>query len=84
LAQRVFFWDKATRRLNQLGLSRGGKKRIEAAIAETLPKPTKRELARHKRDQRALWDGSFVSGMRDKLRAKRKSSMRHRSETARQ
>jgi hypothetical protein len=52
--QRCWWWDALNKRLHQLGsrISQEDRRRIEAAIAKKVPRPTKKQHDRYVRDVR--------------------------------
>jgi hypothetical protein len=54
--QRCWFWDEATQRLDRVGdrMSSQDRKRIEAAVAQKVPRPTKAQYERCRRERDEL------------------------------
>jgi hypothetical protein len=53
--QRCWFWDGVLEQLDRLGMSSENRKRIEAAVATKVPRPTKAQYNQCVRDRAALW-----------------------------
>jgi hypothetical protein len=53
-AQRLYFWEKATSRLNSLEVNGDERQKIERALAKIVPRLTRKEYAEVKRTLKAL------------------------------